>query len=127
VNISRLKELLARLPDSIDPTTLTNELATELCDEFEEIGGTLKEVRRLADIQELQEALAKVATLQTKLGQVAPLRPSQVNPPSQQAERDLTDSDMGIGYDDDTVTATSFRAELTSLRDYNIDKRRRHQ
>lgn len=121
MNISRLRELLQSLPDTFDPVEIAAELAQELCDECEELVSLVKEARRVADIAELQEALARVNALQSRLGQSRPAPQRVVR-----SEIDETDAGMGVREPrDDGGNAQSFQDELASLRERTQEKRRR--
>jgi hypothetical protein len=125
MNISRLRELLKPLPDTFDPVEIDAKLAQELCDECEELVSLVKEARRLADIAELQEALAKVSALQLRLGQTTKPQPES-RVASVRTELDETDAGQGIREPrDEGGSAQSFVEELASLRERTQEKRRR--
>jgi hypothetical protein len=121
VNIKSFKVLVANLPDEI-----TAEQFGMIELDYEEL---LAEQRQ-ADEAELATTLARVAKLKEKLGQVAPLRPTQATPTNKQAERDLTgshngtDFDAGISYSDEAASAQSFTEELATLRQRSVERRR---
>lgn len=116
MNIASLKALMTGLRDDIEEVQFD-----ELCSEVERI----KEAKRQADVEELRLTLAKAAELEAKLG-IKKAQEPLVKPGRKEPEHDLTDADMGFaGEEDDDTSASSFRAELIALRDYNVSKRRR--
>jgi hypothetical protein len=131
MNISRLRELLKPLPDTFDPVEIDAKLAQELCDECEELVSLVKEARRLADVEELQAALAKVATLQERLGvkYLGPQAPKVAVEGSSKREIlpiDETDAGQGVREArDEGTSAQSFQDELAELRARTQAKRRR--
>lgn len=131
MNISRLRELLKPLPDTFDPVSIDAKLAQELCDECEELVSLVKEARRLADVEELQAALTKVAVLQERLGvkYLGPQPPRVGLEGSRKNEvipMDETDAGQGVREPrDEGGSAESFLDELASLRERTQAKRRR--
>jgi hypothetical protein len=114
MNIRPLRDLLATLPDEV---TSVQFGAIEL--EIEELLGQ----QRQADEAELAATLARAKELQVKLGvpqTAAPRTPAAVTPIARPTGD--TDADNGVDYEESE--GHSFAAEVASLRQRNVERRR---